>query len=147
MTEQKQSLADFVFENKDKMPDNVYKILMEQYAKAEQHPKGFEEVEYLMPRILPRGDGEYELDYMKRIVIVKKYDDRFYESWKEIKVGLVPFGRVKRSAYMTMNEISFHNVLIIKDTQEGLDDWEVEKGADYYHLMCKEVFVVSVKDL
>ena len=76
MSEQKQSLADFVFENKDKMPDNVYKILMEQYAKQEQQ-KGFVEVVYLYPKIVEYREREYRIEYFRRVAIVKKYDDRF----------------------------------------------------------------------
>ena len=92
MSEQKQSLADFVFENKDKMPDNVYKTLMEQYAKKDEL-KGYVEVEYWKPSILwlEKGDdydgSPYHLVFDEVKTIVKKYDDRFCGDNKQIKIG------------------------------------------------------------
>lgn len=154
MSEQKQSLADFVFENKDKMPDNVYKILMEKYAKEENDKKkGFVEVVYLYPKIVEYREREYRIEYFRRVAIVKKYDDRF-KGEEEIKIGLVDYGRVCKNAYCPNdkdNEIYISddaNIVLVRDTGRAFDnDWEVEKGADYFHLTCYEVFVVSVKDL
>jgi hypothetical protein len=150
MSEQKQSLADFVFENKDKMPDNVYKILMEQYAKQEQQ-KGFVEVEYLYPRIDEYRECEYRIEYRKRVAIVKKYDERF-KGEEEIKIGLVDYGRVCKNAYCPNdkdNQISVSDeakMVLVKDSNYG-GDMEIERGADYFSLTCDEVFVTSVKDL
>jgi hypothetical protein len=154
MSEQKQSLADFVFENKDKMPDNVYKILMEKYAKEENdRKKGFVEVVYLYPTIVEYREDEYRIEYKKRVAIVKKYDERF-KGEEEIKIGLVDYGRVCKNAYCPNdkdNQISVSveaNIVLVKDNRRGYDDeWEVEKGADFFYLTCDEVFVVSVKDL
>ena len=152
MTEQKQSLADFVFENKDKMPDNVYKILMEQYAKEENDKKkGFVEVVYLYPRIDEYRECEYRIEYKKRVAIVKKYDERF-KGKEEIKIGLFNYGRVCKNAYCPNdidNQISVSDeakVVLVKDGS-SCGDMEIERGADYFSLTCDEVFVTSVKDL
>ena len=111
--------------------------------------KAFVEIEYLLPHLHPFRDGSYEIDYKREIVIVKKYDNRFGEK-SEMKVGMFPYGRIKKNPYdtATFNSISFNGVYLIKDTQTPDDDeWEVEKGAEFYNITCNLVFVVSVKDL
>lgn len=152
MSEQKQSLADFVFENKDKMPDNVYKILMEQYAKQEQQ-KGFVEIIYLYPKLMEDCDHSFELKYFKRHAIVKKYDNR-YKGEEEMKVGLFQYGRICKNTSapdgFLQNYIQLtcdSNLVLVRDIGRTDCDWEIEKGAEYFNCTATEVFVISVKDL
>jgi hypothetical protein len=143
MTEQKQSLADFVFENKDKMPDNVYKILMEQYAK-ENDNKGFVEVEYLQPTVI-KMNRSYDLVFKKHRVIVKKYDERF-ATCKEIKIGTILRGRVCPNPYGEGNGYMTNPLYLLKDTEVHLRKYD-EDDEDECVLECEYVIVMSVKDL
>jgi hypothetical protein len=143
MSEQKQSLADFVFENKDKMPDNVYKILMEQYAK-EDTQKGFVEVEYFEPKVKKDGDA-YRLNYKKSRTIVRKYDDRYPSGWKEIKIGNVPYGRVCPHPYAKNDsDAIFNNIHMLNDLNVSIKE---EDDDDGYSLEAYEVIVTSIKQL
>jgi len=144
MTEQKQSLADFVFENKDKMPDNVYKILMEQYAKENEN-KGFVEVEYLEPTII-KMNSCYDLVFKKHRVIVKKYDERF-ATCKEIKIGTIRRGRVCPNPYGEGNNDMTNPLYLLKYTEVHLRKDDSDDGDDEYGLECEDVIVMSVKDL
>ena len=144
MSEQKQSLADFVFENKDKMPDNVYKILMEQYAKQEQQ-KGFVEVEYYFPEIKKWGNNGHKLVYEKKVAIIKKYDDRFDEQNREITVGRRLYSRIVRNPFHSPSSLEHDICLIVnEDDNEGL---EIKYNGEDTVLHTSQVFVVSVKDL
>jgi len=146
MTEQKQSLADFVFENKDKMPDNVYKILMEQYAKEENDKnKGFVEVEYRFPIIKKWGDNGHRLLYEKKVAITKKYDDRYGEQYKEMKLGMMSYSRITRNPYHSVGSMEYDISLIENDADgEGL---ELKYDGEDTYLLTEQVFVVSVRDL
>lgn len=143
MSEQKQSLADFVFENKDKMPDNVYKILMEQYAKQEQQPKGFVEVEYYFPKIVKWGINGHKLVYEKRKAITQKYDDKFDDYQKLIKTGRMLYSRIVKDAEEC--DYTSHEIELI-----GSDDdepFEMKYNGENTYLHTSHIFVISVKDL
>jgi len=127
------------------MPDNVYKILMEQYAKAEQQPKGFVEVEYRFPIIKKWGDNGHKLVYEKKVAITKKYDDRYDEQYKEIKIGMMSYSRITRNPYHSIFSIEYDICLIQNDADgEGL---EIKYDGEDTHLHTEQVFVVSVRDL
>ena len=144
MTEQKQSLADFVFENKDKMPDNVYKILMEQYAKEENDKKkGFVEVEYYFPKIVKWGDNGHKLVYEKRVAITQKYDDRFDYLNKEIEIGRMLYSRIVKDA--DNRDIKHHDIDLITTDDDEL--YAIKYNGDDTYLHTEQVFVVSVRDL
>ena len=147
MTEQKQSLADFVFQNKDKMPDNVYKILMEQYAKEENDKnKGFVEVEYRFPEIKKWGDNGHKLVYEKKVAITKKYDDRFDEPYKEMKIGMMSYPRIVRNPYHHSIDSMEHDIHLIMNDADG-EGLEIKYDGEGTYLHTEQVFVVSVRDL
>jgi hypothetical protein len=155
MSEQKQSLADFVFENKDKMPDNVYKTLMEQYAKKDEL-KGYVEVEYFKPTVIwveksENYDGSpYHLVFEEVKTIVKKYDDRFDGDNKHIKIGKVHYGRVcqnmfdKTGTYNQINMLRNTGLSLRPHNECDMDDENKEIDN---HLYSDYVIVVTVKDL
>ena len=85
---------------------------------------------------------------------VKKYDERFYGEDRNIKIGLVAYGRVCQDAYDTNskeNDISLcyeGNMRLVKSENcENGDERVSGDNVDTYNLICEEVFVVSVKDL
>jgi hypothetical protein len=143
MSEQKQSLADFVFENKDKMPDNVYKILMEQYAKQEQQPKGFVEVEYYFPKVVKWGANGHKLVYEKRKAITQKYDDKFDVNQKLIKIGRMLYSRIVKDAEYC--DYTSHDIELIGTDDD--DAFEMKYNGENTYLHTSHIFVLSVKDL
>jgi hypothetical protein len=157
MSEQKQqSLADFVFENKDKIPDNIYKILMEQYAKKDEL-KGYVEVEYFKPTVVwvdkchRDDDGSpYHLVFDEVKTIVKKYDDRFDGEHKQIKIGKVPYGRVCQNMFNKTG--IFNQINVLRNTGLSLRPHNEDDIGDEYkeidnHLYCNDVIVTSMKEL
>lgn len=137
--DEEQSLADFVFENKDKMSDNIYKTLMEKYAKKDADKKGYVEVEYAYPAIVPWGDGgEHKLLYKRRIAITKKY----YGRDKEIKVGLCEYIHIVKCAYDTHQ----HLIDLISSGEED-EGYVIKYCGNNINLFTDSVFILSVKDI